>query len=463
MSYVKSAVMVPHPPLILPRIGKGEEKHIQEIIDAYKQAAKTIVDEKPDTVIIISPHAPSYYDYMQLSSGESGKGSMAQFGDYEDQFEIQYDTQMVDEISRLADEAGIPAGTLGQQDGTLDHGTMVPLYFLKDLPENTKFIRIGVAGIDNRMHYMLGQLIARAAKDLGRKVAIVASGDLSHCQKAGTHYGYKECGPAYDKKIMDIMSRAAFDELLQISEQEAQDAMVCGQKPFCVMAGALDGLKPETKSLAHSAFFGVGYGVITYNDLNPDASRDFGRQAQEQLNEETRKRMEKEDPWVALARKAINAAILEQEILEVPADLPEELLNTQAGAFVSIHEDGALRGCIGTTEPTRDSLAKEIIFNAIAASTRDPRFPAIAPYELNNLEINVDVLNKAEPIHSIDDLDVKKYGVIVTKDDHRGLLLPDLEGVDTVEKQLSIAKQKAGLSPDEPDCVIERFEVVRHR
>lgn len=151
-------------------------------------------------MIIISPHAPSYYDYMQLSSGKSGKGSMAQFGNYEEQFEIQYDTQMVDEISRLADEAGIPAGTLGQQDGTLDHGTMVPLYFLKDLPENTKFIRIGVAGIDNRMHYMLGQLIARAAKDLGRKVAIVASGDLSHCQKAGTHYGYKECGPAYDKK-----------------------------------------------------------------------------------------------------------------------------------------------------------------------------------------------------------------------------------------------------------------------
>ena len=463
MSEIKSAVMVPHPPLIMENIGRGEEKKIQDIIDAYKQAGKTIVESNPDTVVIISPHAPSYYDYIQLSSGPAGRGDMSQFGDRQDAFVIPYDTEMIERISELADENGIPAGTLGQQDGSLDHGTMVPLYFLKDLKPETKFIRIGVGGPDNLMHYALGELIAKAAGELGRKVAVVGSGDLSHCQKAGTHYGFKACGPAYDQKIMDVMGRAAFDELLQMSDQEADEAMVCGQKPFCVMAGVLDGLKPESHKLAHSAEFGVGYGVVTYDNLTEDKDRHFGEKEAERQRIETEKRIANEDPWVKLARDTINEAILNQSVLPVPAGLPSDFYNSRAGAFVSIHENGNLRGCIGTTEPTQPTLAQEIIANAISASTRDPRFPAIAPYELDNLEINVDVLGEPEDIASEDELDVKKYGVIVTKGGRRGLLLPDLEGVDTVEKQVSIAKQKAGLSPNEPGCSLQRFEVVRHK
>ena len=145
----------------------------------------------------------------------------------------------------------------------------------------------------------------------------------------------------------------------------------------------------------------------------------------------------------------------------MPEDLPQEMLDTQAGAFVSIHKQGRLRGCIGTIGPTRDSLAEEIINNAISASTEDPRFPAITENELKLLEINVDVLGEPEYIHSMDQLDVKRYGVIVTKGYRRGLLLPDLEGVDTPEEQVSIAKRKAGIRDDE-DVKLERFEVIRH-
>ncbi|WP_300957931.1 AmmeMemoRadiSam system protein A, partial [Faecalibaculum rodentium] len=134
-----------------------------------------------------------------------------------------------------------------------------------------------------------------------------------------------------------------------------------------------------------------------------------------------------------------------------------------AGVFVSVHKDGQLRGCIGTTEPVTTNVTTEIMQNAVSAVSRDPRFPAVQPWELEDLDINVDVLMPAEVIDSPDQLDVKKYGVIVSKGGKRGLLLPDLEGVDTVEKQLEIAKQKAGLSPQETGCTLQRFEVVRHK
>ena len=162
-----------------------------------------------------------------------------------------------------------------------------------------------------------------------------------------------------------------------------------------------------------------------------------------------------------LARQSLESYILNRRVIDIPDDVPEEMLHAKAGAFVSIHKDGALRGCIGTTGPTTDCVAREIINNAISASTRDPRFSAIGPEELPRLEISVDVLGEPEDIASEDELDVKKYGVIVSSVGKRGLLLPDLEGVDTVEQQIAIAKQKAGIHKFE-SVKLQRFEVIRH-
>ena len=167
------------------------------------------------------------------------------------------------------------------------------------------------------------------------------------------------------------------------------------------------------------------------------------------------------DKYVQLAKNTIEKYINEGEVY-IPSEdeLTEEMISKRAGAFVSIHEKGELRGCIGTIAPTKDSLAKEIVSNAIA--TRDPRFDAITSDELEFLEINVDVLGEPEAIDSPDMLDVKRYGVIVEKGYRRGLLLPDLDGVDTVEYQIAIAMQKAGIEFDEKDVKLYRFEVVRH-
>ncbi len=166
-------------------------------------------------------------------------------------------------------------------------------------------------------------------------------------------------------------------------------------------------------------------------------------------------------PFVKLAKKAIETWVKERWIIPAPKELKEKY-KEKAGVFVSIKKKGKLRGCIGTFLPTQESVIEEIIRNAIEAATYDPRFPPITPDELDEIEVSVDVLSEPEPVSDISQLDPKEYGIIVEKDGRRGLLLPDLEGVDSVEKQLSIAMYKAGIF-DPTNMRIYRFKVKRYK
>ena len=172
-----------------------------------------------------------------------------------------------------------------------------------------------------------------------------------------------------------------------------------------------------------------------------------------------------EDAYVSLARRSLEHYVRTRRMISldtVKDELPEEMLDTRAGTFVSIHKNGALRGCIGTIGPVCRNVAEEIIQNAVSAGIHDPRFPSVMEEELCRLVYSVDVLGETQPISGTEELDVKHYGVIVTKGQRRGLLLPNLDGVDTVEEQLEIAKQKAGIDADDMDVRLERFQVIRH-
>ncbi|MCE5323759.1 AmmeMemoRadiSam system protein A [bacterium] len=166
-------------------------------------------------------------------------------------------------------------------------------------------------------------------------------------------------------------------------------------------------------------------------------------------------------PHVMLAMSAIDSYLHEGSLPGVPADIPNELLTTRAGAFVCLKCDGQLRGCIGTIEPVMDSLALEIMENAVSAATRDPRFMPVELRELDGIDCSVDVLSPSEPVHDLIELDPKRYGVIVESEGRRGLLLPDLDGVDTAEQQIDIARRKAYIHSHEP-VKLYRFEVLRY-
>ena len=175
--------------------------------------------------------------------------------------------------------------------------------------------------------------------------------------------------------------------------------------------------------------------------------------------------MTQSHPLVELARRTIEKYVRDGREIQAPRELPAEL-QRPAGAFVTLHLHGQLRGCIGTIQPTCNSVAEEVIKNAVAAATRDPRFPPVRPGELADLDVKVDVLGEPEPVSSLDELDPKRYGLIVQSIDHpwkRGLLLPDLEGIDTVERQVYWTRHhKAGITnPDEPVQMF-RFEVKRY-
>lgn len=456
-----SAYMVPHPPLIVPEIGNGQEQGIKHTIKAYHEAAQRIGRDRPETIVLFSPHQVMYSDYFHISPGKGAKGDFSRFRAGSVKMEVSYDTDFVDTLCKLTDHTSFPAGTYGEKDRHLDHGTMVPLYFVNQYWTNYRLVRIGLSGLPLARHYELGTYISRAAAMLDRRVVLIASGDLSHRLKDDGPYGYQKEGPEYDRRIMDVMERGAFGELLSFSEDFCEKAGECGHRSFTIMAGALDktGVLPE--KLSYEGPFGVGYGICCYKITGYDPGRDFRTHYEKEQRRVHMQLLEQEDDYIRLARTTIETYVRTGEIPAIPKDIHSEMSTQRAGVFVSIKEEGRLRGCIGTIQAVQNSIAEEIIANAVSASTRDPRFSPIEPWELDRLVISVDVLGEAESIHSPEQLDPKRYGVIVTKGRKRGLLLPNLEGVDTVDEQLAIAKRKAGIREDEP-AALERFEVIRH-
>ena len=456
-----AAYMVPHPPLIISEVGRGGEAQIEETKIAYERVAEEIAELEPDTIVISSPHATMYADYFHISPGNAATGSFSRFGADKVKFIEEYDTALVSEIEKRAKKISFPAGTLGEVDRDLDHGTMVPLFFIRKRYKGGKIVRVGLSGLPLTDHYRMGQIIKDSVNATGKRVVYVASGDLSHKLQDYGPYGYAAEGPVYDQKVMDVCQRGAFGELLEFDEEFCDKAAECGHRSFVIMAGAFDGVKVRANRLSHQDITGVGYGICTFTPGDEDDSRRFLDIFYREKEREIKEKRQNSDAYVQLAYKSVYSYVLEKKVLPVPSDIPEEMLGIRAGAFVSIHEHGRLRGCIGTIGATCENVAEEIIQNAISASTRDPRFNAITANELEFLEINVDVLGEPENISSMDELDVKRYGVIVSSGRKRGLLLPDLDGVDSVEQQVAIAMQKGGITEDD-EVHLQRFEVVRH-
>ncbi len=449
---ILATFMVPHPPLIMNEVGRGEEKKILTTTKSYQQVAKEIKELNPETIIISSPHTSYYSDYFHISSGETLKGNMGMFGAPQVSFNEENDLELIKEIERLASIERFPAGRT--ENVPLDHGTMVPLYFIrKELPK-TKIVVVGLSTLPLINNYKFGMIIKNAVNNLNRKVVFVASGDLSHKLQDYGPYGFAKEGPEYDKKIMNTMSNANFNELLEYDEGFLDKAAECGHRSFTIMAGALDGINVKPTYLSHEDITGVGYGICTFYPKDENKEREF-------LDKylDNQKVKPSNDPYVKLAIESLTSYITKKEQISIPDNLPKEMKD-KAGVFVSIHKFGSLRGCIGTFLPTTDSIAEEIIQNAISASTKDPRFRPITKDELPYLEVNVDVLSKPVPTTK-EELDPKKYGVIVSQGYKRGLLLPDLDGVDTIDYQIEIAKQKAGITSGKIE--LERFEVIRHK
>lgn len=467
---IVAAFAVPHPPLIIPAVGQGRERGIQRTIDAYDEVGRRVAKFAPDTIVVSTPHSVMYRDYNHISPGPGARGSFAQFGAPQASYEAQYDQEFTCGLDAYASQHGLAAGTDYERDSALDHATMIPLHFIQAHYRDFKLVRIGLSGLSPADHYRLGMAVQTVANQLGRRVVYVASGDLSHKLTSDGPYGYAPEGPKFDEKICQIFRTGDFLQLLTMDRGFADRAAECGLRSFQIMAGALDGVPVRCELLSHEGPFGVGYAVAAFTpetgSISEDArdARRFLPRYQQWHKEQMGERKAHEDPLVSLARKSLETYVRTHKRIEVPKGLPSELYDTRSGCFVSLKENGELRGCIGTILPSRDSLAQEICANAISAGCHDPRFLPVRADELDELVYSVDVLGRPEPISSKDQLNPRQYGVIVsTPDGRRGLLLPDLDGVDTPDEQVSIAARKGGIDPDDPSVRLERFQVVRHK
>lgn len=455
------AFIVPHPPLIIPEVGKGDEQKILKTIESYQRVAKRIAQLNPDTVIITTPHSIMYSDYFHISPGKTAKGDLGRFGVSKVSFEVEYDEDLAKRIGKNAKQEGLQAGMAGEKEAELDHGTMVPLYFLKQAGIKAKIVRIGLSGLSYLDHYRLGRCIHDTTEEMGKKVVFIASGDLSHKLIEEGPYGFSSEGPEFDRIVTDAIKEGDFLPLLEFSPDFCDSAAECGLRSFIILAGALSGRAIKPELLSYEGPFGVGYAVASFEIGGKDENRDYDVVYEKKQSEYIEIRRGKEDAYVRLARLSLETYVRDGVFAHLPEDIPMELLNQKAGVFVSLKKYGQLRGCIGTIASTMDNIAEEIMKNAISAGLEDPRFPPVSKEELSTLVYSVDVLGEAEAIASMEELNVKRYGVIVSKGRKRGLLLPNLEGIDTVEQQVAIAKQKGGIYENEA-YELERFEVVRH-
>lgn len=473
---VLGAYIVPHPPLIIPEVGGGREKEIQKTIDSYDAVAREIAELKPDTIVVISPHTALYADYFHISPGKKAHGDMSSFGAPNVAMEVTYDHDLAMTISGESTAMGIPSGTQGEQDPDLDHATFIPLYFVNKYYSDYKTVRCGFSGMGPKEHLLFGRAIKYAAEDLDRNIVIIASGDLSHKLKEDGPYGYACEGPVFDEYIVNAINDNDLLAFLTAPNDICSKAAECGLHSFQVMTGTLEGYRTESKLYSHQGNFGVGYAVGSFIPVSEDPSCTL----EDKLGKIIEKNMDDirsgESPIVAFARNYAEEYIRNGDKTDIVSlaekcGLEDRFYSETAGTFVSIKKNGELRGCIGTIQATQNSIVKEVAENAVSACSRDPRFMAVKEDELGELTYSVDILGQAEPADDVSRLDPDRYGVIVTQGGKRGLLLPDLEGVDTAEDQILIACQKAGIMIERydsldallKDITIERFEVVRYR
>jgi AmmeMemoRadiSam system protein A/AmmeMemoRadiSam system protein B len=458
---ILAAVAVPHPPLIFPEVGAGKEQAIQRTIDSYREAMKFVASFEPDTIILTTPHSELYGDYFHISGGSGADGNFQKFGAPQVKIHADYDSEFVNELEKLCTERNFACGTKGELDPQLDHASIVPLRFLNEVWPKYKVVRIGLSGQSLLKHYQMGQMIREVSDKLGRRAVFVASGDLSHKLTIDGPYGFAFEGPLFDKRITKALDSGDFADLMEFKPEFLKAAAECGHRSFVIMAGALDGKAVESKLLSYEGPFGVGYGVAQFKVGADDEERLFGEKYTQKRQEEIAARRKKEDSLVQWARRCVETFVKTGKPIEFPIDLPAELMQTKAGVFVTLKENGELRGCIGTFEATKENIAQEIWHNAISACSKDPRFSPVRPDELDDIVYSVDVLTTPKPVKDVAALNPKVDGIIVQSGAKRGLLLPDIEGVDTLDQQISIAKQKGGIAPDE-EVQLFYFQVKRH-
>ena len=443
--------IAPHPPIMVPEVGREAITEVRGSIAAMAELSRRIIQSGAETIVIISPHAPLSPDAFVAYHSKPLHGNFANFRAPGTIVEFPLDEELLASIINAAagDDYEVPP----IEDYDLDHGSAVPLYFLDRNGWRGRVVALGYSFLGNEDHLRFGECIRRAAESTGRAVAFVASGDLSHRLKTEAPAGFNPSAHFFDEQVVDALVRNMPNEIIDIDPDLRRAAGECGYRSMLVALGVTRTLPSACEVLHYEAPFGVGYLVAQLTNVKSGKA--------ELVN--VSDPMAPEENLPGLARQAVETFVRTGKQISPPQDTAG-ILGARAACFVSLKtHQGDLRGCIGTIEPVKETLGEELVANAISAATRDPRFSPVTENELPNLKYSVDILAAPEPA-TVADLDPRVYGVIVEDEAgmFRGLLLPDIDGVDTADQQVNIAARKAGIPPGNP-LKLSRFRVDRFR
>jgi AmmeMemoRadiSam system protein A/AmmeMemoRadiSam system protein B len=466
------AGIAPHPPIMVPEVGREAIADVRQSIDAMAELTERVIRSGAETVILISPHAPLEPDAFVAYAGPQLHADFSNFRAPTATVHAELDEELLKEITRVGAEQKFE---VVRKRGDLDHGTAVPLYFLQRHGWHGRVVALGYSFLSNEGHLRFGNCIRAAVDKIGRRVAFIASGDLSHRLKPDAPAGYNPQAHLFDEEVVAAISGNSMSKITNIDQELRRTAGECGYRSMLVAIGVAQELEPRCEVISYEAPFGVGYMVaqlLSVGTEPPAVASGYGSEPGAVATGSSDASADTLESYPlatasssvpTLARQVVETFVTTSKIIDGPEN-PSELLQQRAACFVSIKTlDGDLRGCIGTIEPEKNTLAEELIANAISAATRDPRFSPIRPDELPNLKYSVDVLSQPELVR-LEDLDPNVYGVIVEDQNgaRRGLLLPNLEGIDTAAKQVEIASRKAGIAPGS-EAKLWRFRSERYR
>lgn len=466
MGKINAFYAMPHPPIVIPEVGKGEEKKIKKTSDACHKIANDIADKNPDTIIIVTPHGPVFSDAIAISNGDIIYGNLGKFDAREIEVDLDIDIALTEKIIEYSEIEKLSIVQINKRtceqygiDYELDHGSIVPLHFICDRLSGFKIIHITYGLLSKIQLYRFGMCIKKAVDESGANAVFIASGDLSHRLSKDDSYKYSAYGVKFDKEILSLLMKGDVIGVFNMDNTMIENAGECGLNCYYIMLGAMNGNSIKGNLLSYEDVFGVGYGVLDF--VLTEGKEDIYNNLLEQKKKAFIKKIENEGLYVRLARESLTYYLMNKKYMDIPDYVTIEMKKLKRGVFVSIKKEGRLRGCIGTIFPSTDNVASEIIRNAVSAGNHDSRFSAVTKDELIELDFSVDILTESQKV-KLEDMNPQKYGIIVRSGKKTGLLLPNLEGVDTVEQQLNIALQKGNISEDE-DYIIERFEVIRYK
>lgn len=432
--------LLPHAPILIPDVAGRRLADCRETVAACRQFAKRLVASAPQRLFLISPHSPRHRKEFGIWPGPNLTGDLAAFGFAKLQVEVPFDRNAASTLQECFADLGLGLRPIASD--RLDHGASVPLWFLAEAGWNGPTTVLSLPESWDVDLEAAGRGLGAAAARLG-PVAVVASGDMSHRLAPGAPAGFHPEAQAFDQALETLVIE---DQLHRIGDMDprlrdlaAEDAADSVQ----MVAAAHEFRCRGREVLSYEHPFGVGYLVAVFWDSKSTGSE--VPPAWQQLP--------------AVAREAVHAELQGRR----PKSRKEEKgCRDRAAVFVTLRQaDGELRGCIGSLAPQQANLWQETRDRALAAAFQDPRFPPVKLSELALLQFEVSVLTAPETVDREELLDPKRYGVVVHgSGGRRGVLLPDLEGVDTVDQQIAIACRKAGLRPGAVEA-LERFEVIK--